>query len=430
VDRARPTEETGSTRLVREGKIVQAETRSDPGAATERFALAKVLAANPHMLRVKPGAALFLARYMRRFRVKRAGRDLILHSHLPPLTSAAYSRFVAEHLVARVPGPSHAQVGLTNACPQDCEYCYNKQRDGEPMDTDTILGVIDDLKKMGVVWLGFTGGEPLLNPHIVEITAHAAGDCAVKLFTTGCGLTPRLARELAEAGMFSVAVSLDHWEAKRHDAARRYAGAFETALDAIAMFKAVPGLHVSVSAVVSREMIHSGDVTRLLAFLESLAVDEAWLSEVKPSIEPLWRDDLVITEEERLWLAALQDSYNRRGGMTVNYLGHFEGAETFGCNAGCKMVYVDAFGDVSPCVFLPMVYGNVREQALDDLVGDMRASFPGEARCFINRNFGLFRETGGELPLDRERSRALLGDVAFGRPSAFNERLSGGPGRP
>lgn len=402
-----------------------AEAHGSPRIVTERFAVAKVLAAHPQMLRVKPGVGVFLARYMRRFRVKRVGQNLILHSHLPPLTSAAYARFVAQHLLARVPGPSHAQVGLTNECPQDCEYCYNKQRAGAPMDTDTILRVIDDLKRMGVVWLGFTGGEPLLNRDIVKITAHAAGDCAVKLFTTGCGLTPELAHDLTAAGMFSVAVSLDHWQAARHDAARRYAGAFTTALDAIAMFKQVPGLHVSVSAVVSREMIQSGDVARLLTFLQSLEVDEAWLSEVKPSIEALWRDELVITDEERLGLVAMQDAYNRRGGMTVNYLGHFEGAETFGCNAGGKMVYVDAFGDVSPCVFVPMVFGNVRERSLAELVGDMCGLFPGEARCFINKNFRPLGEAGGELPLDGERSRALLGGVTFGPPSAFGKKLFG-----
>ena len=159
----------------------------------ERFALAKVLAANPNMLRVKPSASLFMARYMNRFPVRRYGDNLILHSHLPPLTGRAYSRFVSHHLVARRPGPSHAQVGLTNACPQNCEYCYNRQRTGVPMDTPTILKVIDDLRDAGVAWLGLTGGEPLLNPDIVDITAHASGDMAVKLFTTGVGLTPSLA---------------------------------------------------------------------------------------------------------------------------------------------------------------------------------------------------------------------------------------------
>jgi MoaA/NifB/PqqE/SkfB family radical SAM enzyme len=392
-------------------------------ASLEHFALAKVALANPGMLRVKPDVSLFMAQYMRRFRAKRSGRNLILHSHLPPLTSEAYARLISRHFLARAPGPSHAQVGLTNACPQNCEYCYNKQRAGEPMDTDTILQVVDDLKRMGVVWLGFTGGEPLLNRDLVEITRHAADGCALKLFTTGCGLTPRLAESLAEAGIFSVSVSVDHWEAASHDAGRRHAGAFRAALDAVAMFEQVPGLHVGVSSVLSPAMIHNGDVARLLSFFAGLGVDEAWLSEVKPTIEAFWHDELVITEQERLALVALQDSYNRSGGMTVNYLGHFEGAETFGCNAGCKMVYVDAFGEVSPCVFLPMTFGNVRDRPLAEIVDEMRACFPGQDRCFINQNYRLLAEVGGELPLNPEHSRELVRRAQRRPQSALDRRL-------
>lgn len=405
------------------------------GGDAARFVLPRVVAANPGMLRVTPAASLFMTRYMGRFPVRRFGENLVLHSHLPPLTGPAYSRFVAHHLVGRKPGPSHAQVGLTNACPQDCEYCYNKQRTGVPMDTDTILQVIDDLKEAGVAWLGFTGGEPLLNREIVEITAHAAPDMAVKLFTTGVGLTPELAEDLALAGLFSVAVSLDHWEPERHDASRRYDGAFEAALAAIATFKQVPGLHVSVSSVLSREMMRNGEVATLLSFLDSLGVDEAWLSEVKPSVEDFWSDDLIISEEERRQLARFQDEHNKAvgrkasrspGGMVVNYLGHFEGAESFGCNAGNKMIYVDAFGEVSPCVFLPMSFGNVRERPLLEIIEEMHGYFPGEDRCFCNKNYRLLRGgNGAELPLDHEHAVAMLEQVRFGPPSEFNRRLWG-----
>jgi len=393
-------------------------------AANESFALLKTLRANPAMLRVRPRAGLFMAHYMSKFAVKRAGDNLILHSHLPPLTSPAYSRFVKQHLVSRLPGPSHAQIGLTPMCPQNCAYCYNKQRKGEPMSTRTILRVIDDLKELGVVWFGFTGGEPLLNPDLGDITAHAATDAAVKLFTTGCGLTPVLATGLADAGMFSVAVSLNHWEAARHDASRRYPGSFDAALNALRVFKAVAGLHVSVSSILDPEMTHNGDVERLLTFLESLGIDEAWLSEMKPSLDASWQDGAAITEEERRRLVALQDAYNKRGGMTVNYLGHFEGAEQFGCNAGCKMVYVDAFGEVSPCVFLPMSFGNVRDRPLVEIVEEMRDVFPGEERCFANRNFPLLREyaADGSL-LNRQHSLAAVRRVEFGGPSEFSRRL-------
>ncbi len=408
--------------------------RTDPPRAvaarstTPRLPMVRVLSANPSMLLVRPRASLFMARYMHQFPARRFGDNLILHSHLPPLTSKAYSRFVAHHLMGRKPGPSHAQIGLTNACPQNCEYCYNKQRTGTRMDAPTILRTIDDLREAGVCWLGLTGGEPLLNRDIVDIAAHASPDMAVKLFTTGVGLTPDLARDLAAAGVFSVCVSLDHWEAARHNASRRYPRAFQEAIEAIRILKEVPGLHVSVSSVLSRNMIQTGQTEQLLGFLESLGVDEAWLSELKPSVEDFWSDELVISEQDRLRLVRLQDAYNQqartKGGMIVNYLGHFEGAENFGCNAGCKMVYVDAFGEVSPCVFLPFSFGNVQKKALREILADMRGQFPGESQCFINKNYRLLREAGSAaLPLDREQSIAALERADFGPPSEFNRRL-------
>ena len=217
-------------------------------------------------------------------------------------------------------------------------------------------------------------------------------------------------------------MSLDHWTPEAHDAGRRTAGAFAAALEAVAVLKRTPGLHVSVSSVLSREMVRRGDVHALLSFLSGLEIDEAWLSEVKPTLGAFWHDELVLTEAERLHLAAIQDAYNRRPGMTVNYLGHFEGAETFGCNAGCKMVYVDAFGDVSPCVFLPMSFGNVRERPLAEIVSEMRAAFPGQDRCFVNQNYRLLAKADGRLPLDRASALELAAG-AERRPAAAFSRL-------
>ena len=175
------------------------------------------------------------------------------------------------------------------------------------------------------------------------------------------------------------------------------------------------GLHVGVSAVLSRDMIRRNEVEEFLAFLIGLGVHEAWLSEVKPSVQSFWSRDLVITEEDRLALVALQDRYNREGRITVNYLSHFEGREHFGCNAAHKMIYVDAFGEVSPCVFIPMSFGNVREQPFRELVGQMRRCFPSEDGCFINKNYErLAAASGGRIPLGRAASEAVLAGVDFG----------------
>jgi MoaA/NifB/PqqE/SkfB family radical SAM enzyme len=336
------------------------------------------------------------------------------------LNSPAYGRFISEHLLNPGAGPSHAQIGLTNACPQNCTYCYNKNRSGTVMDTETILQLIRDLKRMGVFWLGLTGGEPLLNKDLVKIVESARDGCAVKLFTTGCTLTRERAEELKHAGLYSVSVSLDHWDEAIHDRARGYAGAFQTALRALRIFLEVGGIDVGVSAVLPTEMIRNGDTERFLSFLRSLDVHEAWLSEAKPSVPALWESADVITDEERRRLVALQDRYNTWGEMTVNYLGHFEGTEQFGCCAGHKMVYVDAFGSVSPCVFTPMTYGNIREHPIGDMIREMRSHFPTEGRCFINHNYRLLQKhhhNGG--PVGPEQTRALMAEVQFAPYAKF-----------
>ena len=375
------------------------------------------------MLKLNPSLNWFFARYMMKFPGVVVGKHTVLHSHLPPLNSQAYSRFINEHLLAKSEGPSHAQIGLTNACPQNCEYCYNKNRTGKVMDKDTIKKVIRDLKEMGVVWLGFTGGEPLLNKDIVEITESITEHCAVKLFTTGCTLTKNLASDLKSAGLFSVCISLDHYLEEEHDRRRRYKGAFREALKAIAIFKEIGGIHIGVSAVFSRDMIKNDRVEEYLDFLTGLGIHEAWLSEVKPSVEAFWDSNLVIAEEDRLKLMQIQDRYNRSSKITINYLGHFEGKEYFGCNAGCKMVYIDAFGEVSPCVFTPMTFGNVQDTPLRDIFSQMKALFrPSHEGCFINTNYQLMQKySGGQAMLSKENSIKMMHEVSFGPPSKFGQ---------
>ncbi len=382
--------------------------------------VAKAILSNPKMIAAKPSVNWFFCRYLRKFKVINVGGKLILHSHLPPLNGKAYARFVNEHLLGKTVKPSHAQIGITNACPQDCEYCYNKTRTGKVMDTETILQTIRDLKELGVFWIGLTGGEPLLNKNIVKIVESIGDDCASKLFTTGCTLTKERAADLKSAGLFSVSVSIDHWEAEHHDSVRRYPGAFRTALDAIDIFKNLGGVHVSVSAVLSKGMLKRDIAEKFLGFLEGLGVHEAWLSETKPSAGAPWKRDFVITQDEREMLIAMQDEHNRKGGMTVNYLGHFEDARYFGCTAGHKMLYIDAFGDVSPCVFIPMTFGNVNTKSLKDIYKTMSDRFPTEDNCFINKNFELLRESLNEQsPIGPEESVRIVESANFGPLAKF-----------
>jgi MoaA/NifB/PqqE/SkfB family radical SAM enzyme len=86
------------------------------------------------------------------------------------------------------------------------------------------------------------------------------------------------------------------------------------------------------------------------------------------------------------------------------------------------MIYVDAFGEVSPCVFVPMTFGNAMERPIGNIFAGMRRRFPSEDSCFINRNYQLFQTHGrGQIPLGKAESEALLAEVKFGPLAEFFE---------
>jgi hypothetical protein len=91
------------------------------------------------------------------------------------------------------------------------------------------------------------------------------------------------------------------------------------------------------------------------------------------------------------------------------------------------MVYVDAFGGVSPCVFTPITFGNVQERNIQDIVADMKKLFPGQDTCFINKNYQLIKKySSRQAFLNQEESLQLMEEVTFGPLPRFFKLLKQG----
>ncbi|WP_336784637.1 pyrroloquinoline quinone biosynthesis protein PqqE [Paenibacillus sp. MMO-177] len=117
---------------------------------------------------------------------------------------------------------------LTHRCPLHCPYCSNpvelQKRESE-LSTNEWLSVLDQASELGVVQVHFTGGEPLLRSDLELLIRHARDlGLFVNLITSGVGLTKERIRELSEAGIDSIQLSLQ--------------AATEELADSIAGFKA------------------------------------------------------------------------------------------------------------------------------------------------------------------------------------------------
>src|ERR1043166_3395476 len=110
---------------------------------------------------------------------------------------------------------------LTHRCPLHCPYCSNPlelaQRERE-LGTQEWKRVFEEAAALGVLHIGFSGGEPLLRADLTKLVAAARGaGLYSNLITSSLGLTRERAAELKTAGLDSVQISFQSDEASLAD---------------------------------------------------------------------------------------------------------------------------------------------------------------------------------------------------------------------
>ncbi|THF74624.1 pyrroloquinoline quinone biosynthesis protein PqqE [Cohnella fermenti] len=110
---------------------------------------------------------------------------------------------------------------VTHRCPLHCPYCSNPvelQRRESELSTDEWCRVLDQAGELGVAQVHFTGGEPLLRPDLERLVGRARENgLYVNLITSGVGLTEERVRQLKEAGVDSVQLSVQAPNAELSD---------------------------------------------------------------------------------------------------------------------------------------------------------------------------------------------------------------------
>jgi len=116
----------------------------------------------------------------------------------------------------------YLRVSLTDACNLRCVYCMPKDMtfmpSREKLSFDEYRRLLPLFAEVGFRKFRFTGGEPTLHPHLVDLVSYTAslpGDAFCALTTNALKLK-ELAAPLAAAGLRRVNVSLDSLDATRY----------------------------------------------------------------------------------------------------------------------------------------------------------------------------------------------------------------------
>jgi radical SAM protein with 4Fe4S-binding SPASM domain len=171
-----------------------------------------------------------------------------------------------------VAAPYKADLAVTYECNNNCPHCYNEPRrlDLESLPPDEWKKIIDQLCDVGVPHLIFTGGEPTLYPHLVQLIAHADRRGPI------CGMNTngrRLADstfvdQLVTAGLNHVQITLGSHRPEIHDRMTS-AGSFRQTVRGMENALASP-LHTITNTTLLRMNAH--EIEQTVTFLHRVGI--------------------------------------------------------------------------------------------------------------------------------------------------------------
>lgn len=340
----------------------------------------------------------------------------------PPGRSGPQLRMVQTMVWSQISGiyrPLAINFAVTHACTASCPHCSAaayRRKDRPELSTAEAKRVIDEFVALGGSVVGFTGGEPLVRKDILELIAHVDKRKAITfLFTNGQLLEDETIRKLAAAGLYCVYLSFDSADPDEHDRGRGVPGLFAHNAAAVAKLKE-RGLLVACSSFATRSATERGEYRALHSLAHSLGMHNFFLLDYIPTGRALKNTDEMLTPAQHREIFDFSISNFRKRGLppvsTQAWQNSIEGfLAGVGCFSGNREMYISASGDVTPCDFTPLSFGNVRDESLARIWQRMRAhpSYRKPSMACKMQN-ALFRKTfidvlpaGAELPYPIER---------------------------
>ena len=256
---------------------------------------------------------------------------------------------------------------------------------------------LSSMRSLGVRWVVFTGGEPLLNPALPSVCAALRQEgIRLTLLTTGL-LLKKQARDIA-ASFDDIIVSLDGPESI-HNSIRRVENAFAVIQAGVAEVKELnPRIRITARTTVQkanclylRETVQAAksiglDAISFLAadveseaFNRSLVWPVARQNQVALSISDLPALEIEIKALLRECAAEIRTGFIAESPEKLHrILNHFRAhlglahSSAPQCNAPWTSAVVETDGTVRPCFFHPPI-GNIRQANLEEVINSRKA---------------------------------------------------------
>jgi radical SAM protein with 4Fe4S-binding SPASM domain len=267
---------------------------------------------------------------------------------------------------------------VTRKCNLKCSHCYINAAKEELRDELTTAEgkrLMDQISDVSRPLLILSGGEPLLRPDVYELIRYGTSKgFRMGLGSNGSLLDAAVAKKLKEAGVKTVSISLDSSVPERHDDFRGVKDSWQKAIEAIKALKQ-NGVLVQVNTTVTQQ--NHSEIDEIMSLTERLGVENFHLFFLVPTgrgtkltdISPSMYEDMI----KSTFAKTARHKLNVRPSCAPQFMRIAKDMcidmrqWIRGCLAGLYYCRVYPNGDITPCPYLPIKLGNIRERSFSEI---------------------------------------------------------------
>ncbi len=197
----------------------------------------------------------------------------------------------------------YLRISVTDRCNLRCRYCMpaegiERKTHEEILRYEEIARIVRAVVPCGITRLRLTGGEPLVRPDFLTLVhmLYGIGDLQDLAVTTNGQLLGGYARDLHEAGLRRINVSLDTLRPERYREITR-GGELEPVMEGLAACREVGLAPIKVNAVVIRGM-NDDEVADFARLTLAEPYDVRFIEFMPMGDIDLWSREAVVSEAE------------------------------------------------------------------------------------------------------------------------------------
>lgn len=324
---------------------------------------------------------LFFLRHLRHNKYALWGRKARLDLYVPFFPSRAFDTACEKFLTFDEKMPcSTVLLSVTSACRFACDHCYQRHDRGSDVALEVLVDSARGLQDKGVAFFNIEGGEPFLAyPRLKAVCEVLDERSEIWVNSTGDGMSDQRIAELKERNLTAVMFSL---HAPEPDTFNRFMGR-ERAWDCMRRGIACCHAHdvmVAFNMCLPASAFYDGTFERCMVRAAEFGGAIVQLIKPKPAGAWLHEGAARFSEADMDRVRLLVNRYNHQPSLReyppVCAQILEEAPDAFGCTAGgTDRFYINAKGDLQPCEFLNISFGNIGRRNFDQIFSDMRCHF-------------------------------------------------------